>query len=57
MNALFKGLGLLLFFAAKGVFMAIHVVFSSVYQTTLIVSKQLQDELHQLQQRREHDDF
>jgi hypothetical protein len=57
MKALFKGVGLLLLFAAKGVFTAIHVAFSSVYQTALVVSKQLRDELHQLQQRRQDDDF
>ena len=57
MNALFKGLGLLLVFTAKGGLTALHVAFSSVYQNAIVVSKQLQDELHQLQQRREHDDF
>ena len=55
MRTLLRGVGIVLLFLGKTVLNVGHVVLSSIYQSLLAVSKQLQDELRYLRQK--HDDL
>jgi len=55
MSAVLRGVAALSLFLGKSVLVVGHVVFSSVYQNTIVVAKQLQDDLQEL--RENHDDI
>lgn len=57
MRTLLRGVGIALLFLGKAVLNVGHVVLSSIYQSLLAVSKQLQDELRYLRQKRDDLEF
>ena len=51
------GLGVVIKYAALGIWMVLHVAFSSLYQSGVVVKRKAHDELEELRKRQADDEF